>query len=51
MHAPSPLIGIFYAVTGRFSPRATDAERRDWEKSNEDVLDLKDHALADTETI
>jgi len=47
----APLIGIFYAVTGLFSPRATDAERRDWEKSNEDVLDLKDHALADTETI
>jgi len=47
----APLIGIFYAVTGLFSPRATDAERRDWEKSNEDVLDLKDHALADTETV
>ena len=47
----APLIGIFYAVTGLFSPRATDAERQDWEKSNEDVLDLKDHALADTETV
>jgi NhaC family Na+:H+ antiporter len=47
----APLIGIFYAVTGLFSPRATDAERQDWEKSNEDVLDLKDHALADTKTI
>jgi len=47
----APLIGIFYAVTGLFSPRATDAERRIWEKSNEDVLDLKDHALADTETV
>ena len=43
----SPLIGIFYAVTGLFSPRASDAERRDWEQSDEDVLDLKDHALAD----
>jgi len=47
----APLIGIFYAVTGLFSPRATDAERLDWEKSNEEVLELNDHALADTETI
>jgi len=46
----APLIGIFYAVTGLFSPRATDEERANWEKSDEDVLDLKDHALADTET-
>ena len=45
----APLIGIFYAITGLFSPRATDAERQTWESSDEDVLDLKDHALADTE--
>ena len=45
----APLIGIFYAITGLFSPRATDEERANWEKSDEDVLDLKDHALADTE--
>ncbi|PTE21852.1 Na+/H+ antiporter NhaC [Cereibacter changlensis JA139] len=45
----APLIGIFYAVTGLFSPRATDEERRDWDKSDEDVLDLKDHALADSD--
>ncbi|MDP3338737.1 Na+/H+ antiporter NhaC [Frigidibacter sp.] len=45
----APLIGIFYAITGLFSPRATDAERQNWEQSDEDVLDLKDHALADTE--
>jgi NhaC family Na+:H+ antiporter len=43
----SPLIGIFYAVTGLFSPRATDDERQTWEKTDEDVLDLKDHALTD----
>ncbi|MFN3723185.1 MAG: Na+/H+ antiporter NhaC [Paracoccaceae bacterium] len=46
----APLIGIFYAATGLFSPRATDAERETWEKSDEDVLDLEGHALADTET-
>ena len=45
----APLIGIFYAVTGLFSPRATDAERALWEKSDEDVLDLTDHELADTQ--
>ncbi|MFN4129489.1 MAG: Na+/H+ antiporter NhaC family protein, partial [Paracoccaceae bacterium] len=45
----APLIGIFYAVTGLFSPRATDAERATWEKSHEDILDLTDHELADTQ--
>jgi NhaC family Na+:H+ antiporter len=46
----APLIGMFYAVTGLFSPRATDAERQTWEQSDEDVLDLQDHALTDPET-
>ncbi|MDZ4134791.1 MAG: Na+/H+ antiporter NhaC, partial [Paracoccaceae bacterium] len=36
----SPVIGIFYAVTGLFSPRATDDERATWETSGEDVMDL-----------
>lgn len=43
----APLIGVFYAVTGLFSPRATDSERRDWNRQNEDVLDLDGHALAE----
>lgn len=45
----APLIGIFYAMTGLFSPRATDAERETWESSDEDVMDLQDHALTDPE--
>ncbi|MFB2531140.1 Na+/H+ antiporter NhaC [Paracoccus sp. p4-l81] len=43
----APLIGIFYAVTGLFSPRASDAERATWESSGETVMDLADHALSD----
>jgi Na+:H+ antiporter, NhaC family len=39
----APLIGMLYAVTGWFSPRASDAERADWKKSNEDIMDLSDH--------
>jgi len=39
----APVIGMFYAVTGLFSPRATDSERAHWEKSNEVVTDLSDH--------
>ncbi|QBX33344.1 Na+/H+ antiporter NhaC [Paracoccus liaowanqingii] len=41
----APLIGILYAVTGWFSPRATDTERGEWDRQDEDVLDLGDHAL------
>ena len=41
----APVIGIFYALTGLFSPKATDEERRQWEKSNEDVMDMSDHTL------
>src|SRR3546814_19362397 len=36
----SPVIGIVYAHTGLFPPRATDAERRGWEESGESVADL-----------
>jgi NhaC family Na+:H+ antiporter len=42
----APLIGIFYAVTGLFSPMATDEERAKWAKQDEDVMDLGDHDLA-----
>jgi NhaC family Na+:H+ antiporter len=40
---------MFYAVTGLFSPLATDADRAQWEKNNEEVMDLSEHAhLGDT---
>ncbi|KQI68314.1 sodium:proton antiporter [Loktanella sp. 3ANDIMAR09] len=41
----APVIGIFYALTGLFSPRATDAERATWKEQNEDVKDMDGHAL------
>ena len=43
----APLIGMLYAITGWFSPYASDQERSDWVASNETVMDLSDHALAD----
>ena len=43
----APLIGILYALTGWFSPRATEDERRDWDRQDEDILDLDGHALGD----
>lgn len=46
----APLIGILYALTGWFSPRATEDERRDWDRQDEDVLDLEGHALGDETT-
>ena len=42
----APLIGVFYAVTGLFSPKATDEDRAEWDKSGEDIMDLGDHELA-----
>ncbi len=33
----SPLIGIFYAATGMFSPKATPEEIRAWEESGETI--------------
>ncbi|MFI0396332.1 Na+/H+ antiporter NhaC [Paracoccus jiaweipingae] len=47
----SPLIGIFYAITGLFSPRATDAERAEWDRQDEHVMDLGDHHLADEKLV
>ena len=43
----SPLLGILYANTGWFSPRATADERAKWDEQNEQVLDLGDHALGE----
>jgi NhaC family Na+:H+ antiporter len=36
----APLIGMFYALTGLFSPQATDTDRAQWKKNNEEVMDL-----------
>ncbi|MCB5199994.1 Na+:H+ antiporter, NhaC family [Loktanella sp. DSM 29012] len=41
----APIIGIFYALTGLFSPKATDEERQTWKEQNEDVKDMSGHAL------
>jgi NhaC family Na+:H+ antiporter len=36
----APLIGMFYALTGLFSPQATDTDRAHWKENNEEVMDL-----------
>lgn len=36
----SPVIGIFYAQTGLFSPKATDEERLHWQETGEAIADL-----------
>ncbi|WP_144392725.1 Na+/H+ antiporter NhaC [Pleionea sediminis] len=33
----APVIGIFYAVTGLFSPKATEEEIRGWKESGEEI--------------
>jgi len=38
----APLIGIFYAFTGLFSPKATDKEKERWKSSNEAVSEFND---------
>ena len=42
----SPLIGISYAVAGVFSPRASDAERAEWARQNEEIrtIDEGEHS-------
>ena len=45
----APVIGIFYAITGLFSPKATDEERRKWDADNEDVMDMSDHDLGEAQ--
>jgi NhaC family Na+:H+ antiporter len=37
----APVIGIFYALTGLFSPKATEAEIQGWRDSNEEIKDLR----------
>jgi len=41
----SPLIGIFYAWTGLFSPKATPQEVAEWHASGEAIKDLSDHGF------
>ena len=36
----SPLIGIFYAMTGLFSPKASDQEIAEWEDNGEPVAQV-----------
>jgi NhaC family Na+:H+ antiporter len=36
----APLIGIFYAFTGLFSPKATDEEKEHWESSGEAIAEF-----------
>ncbi len=36
----SPVIGIFYAMTGLFSPKASEKEIRSWEESGEPVAQM-----------
>jgi len=36
----SPVIGVIYAMLGVFSPRATDAERQQWEESGEPIREI-----------
>ena len=36
----SPVLGVLYAHMGVFSPRATEAEMREWEASGESITDL-----------
>ena len=38
----APLIGIFYAYTGMFSPKASDKEREEWESSGADIAKFND---------
>jgi NhaC family Na+:H+ antiporter len=39
----APVIGIFYAFTGLFSPKATPAEMAEWRDSGEAIKDLSSH--------
>jgi NhaC family Na+:H+ antiporter len=45
----APLIGIFYAYTGMFSPKASDKEREEWESSGADIAKFNDDGTPVTE--
>lgn len=38
----SPLLGVFYANTGLFSPKATEEEIQSWHQNDEEVTDMRD---------
>ena len=39
----TPIIGILYAWTGLFSPKASEAERADWQQHGRDITDMSDY--------
>jgi len=41
----APVIGIVYALTGLFSPKATEAEITGWRESGEAIKDLSTHGF------
>ncbi|WP_022727627.1 Na+/H+ antiporter NhaC [Fodinicurvata sediminis] len=43
----APVIGVLYAVTGLFSPKATEAEVQQWHKQNEAIKDMTDQGYED----
>ena len=43
----TPVIGITYAWTGFFSPRASDAEIQDWKDNDRSVADLSEYGYED----
>ena len=48
----APVIGIFYAFTGLFSPKATDEEKEHWESSGEAIAEFNSNGtpkIEDTE--
>ncbi len=36
----SPLLGVIYATTGLFSPKASDSEKEEWAKNDEDIQNI-----------
>lgn len=50
----APVIGVFYAITGLFSPKATESEKAGWRESGEAIKDMSEHGFAspadDTDT-
>ncbi|WP_306154313.1 Na+/H+ antiporter NhaC [Roseovarius sp. MMSF_3281] len=43
----TPIIGIFFAWTGLFSPYASDAEIRDWQENDRSIADMSDYGYDD----
>lgn len=39
----TPIIGIIYAWTGLFSPRASEAERKDWVDNDREITDMSQY--------